>query len=168
MPLDLSHLSAGDAVTALRSYPRRYRAALQSFDGDDNIETLARRSGPDGGSAIDAAVDTVRSFGLLGQALAQVLRRDQPVLHAGVVDPAERVWPGSADDPVDALLRELDDESRALADAIAHTDASEWSRTGSVAGSDRTVTAFDIVREAVQTGSDNLRKLESAMTSARR
>lgn len=168
MALDLSRLSSGDAVAALRSYPRRYRSVLQSLEGDDNIEALARQAGPDGDSAIDATVDTVRTFELLGQALAEVLRRDQPVLHAGVVDPAERVWPKAGDEPVETLLRELDDESRQLANTIAHTDAGEWSRTATIAGSDRTINAFDIVREVVRTGSDNLRRAEAAMTAARR
>jgi hypothetical protein len=170
MALDVSRLNAVDAAVALKSFPRRYREALSSFKGDDNIEAMARRIGPDGDSAIDALTDTVRTIELLSQALQQVLVHDQPVLHTGVVDAAERVWPshGGSDEPLDALLRELDDVATKLGDTVEHTDAGEWKRTATIAGSDRAVTALDVVREAVRAGADNLRRVDASMAAARR
>jgi hypothetical protein len=168
MALDVSRLNAVDAAVALRSFPRRYREELSSFKGDDNIEAMARRIGPDGQSAVDITTDTVRSIELLSQALQQVLVHDQPVLHAGVIDAAERVWPDAGDESLDSLLHELDDAATKLGETVERTDAGEWKRTATVAGSDRTITALDVVREAVRTASDNLRLVQAAMAAARR
>jgi len=167
MALDLSNLSAADAVAALRSYPRRYRATLAPIEGDDNLDAMAQRVGPEGVSALDLAGDTVRTLGLLSQALRQVLVHDDPVVHAGVVDPAERVWDEAVPLSIPSVLDELDHEAAALADAVARVGPDDWMRTAVVAGTGRAVTAIDIVREAVRTGSDNLHRIDVALRAAR-
>jgi hypothetical protein len=93
--------------------------------------------------------------------------RSDAVLHAGVLDPAERVWPEAADEPIDSLLRELKDAGTGLADEVQRVSADEWGRTATLAGADRTITALDLVREAVRTGTDNLHAAEAAMAAAR-
>jgi len=168
MALDVSRLSVPDALVALRSFPRRYREVLRSFEGDDNIEAMARRIGPRGTSAIDDTYDTVRTLELLGQSLQQVLVHDGPVLHAGTLDPAERVWPEAPDEPIDSLLQQLTAAATRLADAVDRVGAEEWTRSATLTGSDRKVTALDLLREAVRTGSDNLRAAEADLADARR
>ena len=126
MALDVSGLSVPDAVVALRSFPRRYGELLRSFEGDDNIEAMARRVSPDGTSAMEATEDTVRTFGLLGQALQQVLVRDQPVVHAGVL--ATRVIVHSWRSP-SAYIRSSSRRSPAC--VILGPEAGRGSRAGS-------------------------------------
>jgi hypothetical protein len=77
--IDLTRLSPGDAVAALRSYPRRFRTAFAPVE-DENLEELAHAEGPDGGSAIDAAADTVRTWSILADALSQIRMADTPIV----------------------------------------------------------------------------------------
>jgi hypothetical protein len=51
---------------------------------------------------------------------------------------------------------------------VERTPADAWTRTGSVAGSGKTMTAIEIAREAVRTGSDHLRAAERAIQAAKR
>lgn len=166
--LDLSRLSGPDAEVALRSYPRRYRAAVLPVPGDDVAAELAARIGPDGHAALDLVNDTANTFVLLGRALHDIAVQDTPVLHPGVIDPGAREWPADAQraDPAEALNR-LADEATALAEAVSRTPAAGWMRGATVAGGPA-VTALDVVREAVRTGADNLRSAENAMAAARR
>ena len=55
----------------------------------------------------------------------------------------------------------------ALADDLGRVPAEDWNRRGEIAGSGESVTALDLVREAVRRGSDNLRRAEAALAGAR-
>ena len=55
----------------------------------------------------------------------------------------------------------------ALADAIDHVPADGWTRTGSVAGGG-TVSAIDVVREAVRVGRSGLSDIERTLKAVRR
>ena len=46
--------------------------------------------------------------------------------------------------------------------------ASDWDRTGTVAGTDRTVTALDLARLAVDAGVTHLRAAEELLAAVRR
>ncbi len=167
--LDLSRLSPSDAVAALRSYPRRFRALLTTFDEDERADDLVHRAGPDGLSAVDHADHVARSMAVLGEALREVLTHDDPTLLPAVADDSAREWqmaaqPTSVDAVVDFVRMECD----ALADAVGHVASDAWDRTGAVAGTGRTMTALDIVREAVRTGADHLRAAQRAVESAKR
>lgn len=165
-PLDLSRLSGPDAVVALRSYPRRFRAAALPIEGDPVVEQWAGRIGPAGTSALDTIVATTNSWVLLGRALHQVLVQDQPVLHAAVVDPAERVWdlpPGlGVVDALDHLAEQADE----LADAVERIHPPDLERTGSIAGGG-TITAFDLVADAVRVGAEGLTLVEQTIAAVR-
>src|SRR3954451_22725641 len=94
---------------------------------------------------------------LLGEALRQVLVQNDPVLVPAVGDDSAREWSFAGASSIDDVLAFLEMECNALADAIAPVPSDAWSRTGTVAGSGQTMSALDIVREAVRTGSDHLR-----------
>ena len=117
-PLDLSRLSGPDAVVALRSYPRRFRAAAVPVEGDPLVEEWSGRIGPEGTSALDTVVATANTWALLGRALHEVLVQDDPVLHAAVADPHERSWPLPPGTTVTDALDRLGDEADQLADAV--------------------------------------------------
>jgi hypothetical protein len=152
--LDLSHLAPGDAVAALRSYPRRFRELFASVDPADLPQ-----------AAIEHADHVARSVALLGEALRQVLVQDEPTLLAAVADDSAREWAFDGSSAVDDVLAFLAMECNAMADAIANVPSTAWTRAGTVAGSGQKLTALDIVREAVRTGSDHLRAAERAITA---
>lgn len=167
--LDLTKLSPGDAQVALRSYPRRFRALFASMEGED-IDEIAHRVGPDGTSAIALASDLTRTWTVLRDGLHRIATSDTPVLHAAVVDPAERVWQAPPPDSVDEALALLTDEADAFAEAIDHVSTQSWSRTASVADSSgvTTVSALDVVKEAVQVGHVALQEVETTLAAVRR
>jgi hypothetical protein len=169
--LDVSRLSPGDAVAALRSYPRRFRALLTSLDDDSpaGLDDVVHRAGHDGLSAVDHADHAARSVAILGEALRQVLVQEEPSLLPAVADDAAREWQIAAQpSSVEAVLDFLSAECNALADVVEHTPADAWSRAGVVAGSGQQMTALAIVREAVSTGANHLRAAERAIEAAKR
>jgi len=151
---------------ALRSYARRFRDAVLPIADDPSVEALAERIGPDGHSALDRVVTVANTWAMLQQALRQVLISDDAVLHAGIVDPGEREWEVPPGTSVDGALDRLADESAALADAVDAVPGRDWSRTATVAGG-ATISAIDLVREAVRTGAQGLADAESAVRAAR-
>ena len=96
--LDLTNLSPADAVAALRSYPRRFRAVLVPLAEDPTVADRLARVGPDGRSALDITADVARTIVLLDGALAQALVHDDAVLHPAVTDAAARHWDGAPAD----------------------------------------------------------------------
>lgn len=154
--------SPSDAVVAMRSWPRRYRSELLPID-DPIVEARAVTIGPRGRSATDLAADTVRSLALLERALHDVLVTETPILHPAVLDRAGRHWEAAVVEGPQAVLDQLDDRSASFAAAIERTAATEWSRTGTCAG--RSVTALDLVGEAVDTAAVNLRLMTALLAS---
>ena len=164
---DLSSLSPSDAAAALRSYPRRYRDGLRPLADDESVEELASRYADDGTCALDIVADTVRTWLVQAEALRQIDLGEQPVVHPGVVDPAERHWETSSDDSLGELLDQLEEQAIALADRVDHIKGAAWNRTATTAGHG-SVTALDVVRAAVRTGRDNLGAAEKALAAVRR
>lgn len=167
MPVpDVSQLSAPDAVVALRSYPRRFRAEVLPITDDPTVEGFAERIGPGGHSAVEIVVSVANTWALLGQALRQVLISDDAVVHRGAVDPDERAWELPVGTSVDGALDRLADEANALADAADAVSGRDWNRTASVAGGGE-VSAIGLVREAVRTGAQGLADAQAAIAAAR-
>ncbi|MEZ5141994.1 MAG: hypothetical protein R2726_05665 [Acidimicrobiales bacterium] len=166
MTFDVSNLSSQDAIVALRSYPRRYSSVLSPLPGDDDtVDTIAQRVGPDGVCALDLLTDVVRTLAVIGRALHQTVYSDRPVLHEAVIDPAARHWEGPVETVAD-LLAQLRDEATELADAADAVPYRDWDRQATVTGG-RTVTALDLLREAVRTATDDLHAIEQALRAAR-
>lgn len=163
--LDVSHLSPDDAVTALRSFPRRYRSALVVGE-DDDVDELAHRVGPEGASTVDHLVDATSSLLLLGRALHQLVRSDDALVHPAVVDPTQRQWEPPPGLDVATLVEMLGDEVDDVVAEAGRTGSQDWSRTGRVADGAE-VSALDVLREAVRTVADDLRGVEVAMAAAR-
>lgn len=163
---DLAKLSPSDGAVALRSLPRRFRAALRPID-DPDVEGWAEQVSSSGHAPIDHLVDADRSLTLLRQALEQVLRHDGPVLPPGAFDPAAREWPpvrGRLDDEL-GLLATTAEGFAAVAERVP---AADWGRPATVAGGRGDVTALDVLREAVRTGVTDLRLAEQAFAENRR
>ncbi len=166
--LDLSRMAPGDAETALRSYPRRYADVFAARDGED-IDEVAQRNGANGVSAIEIVSDLTRTWALLRDGVNRIVTTDTPVLHAGVIDATERVWPDMPPQPVAVALDLLADEAVAFADLVGRVSLENWARTASVADSTgvTTVSALDLLRDAVRIGHDGLDTTAHALRSAR-
>ena len=167
MPIDLTKLTPKDAVAALRSYPRRFRSALAPIDDDERVEELGQQAGPDGQSAVEKTADVVRTWTVLREALRQIEVNDTPVVHAAVVDPAQRDWEAPVRETVATVLEQLDDEAASFADAVATVPSEQWTRSATVAGGG-SVTALEVVREAVRVGHDQLAAVEKTLAALRR
>lgn len=160
---DVSRLGPSDALAALRSFPRRFRAAVALRDDED--DSVLRRVGPDGASAAEHVDRAGRTLAVLDRALQQVLASDNPALHPGVVDESAREFTGESPS-VEAALDLVELEAGAMAETVDPVDADAWLRTGTVAGGG-TVTALDIVREAVRSVAAELADTEKAVSAAR-
>lgn len=167
MTIDTSSISPNDAVTALRSYPRRFRSALAPIADDESIEELGQQVGPDGESAVELTADAVRTWTVLREALRQIQVSDTPVVHAAVVDPLRRQWEAPVRETVASVLEQLDDEAAAIAETVAAVPGDQWTRTANVAGGG-SVTALDVAREAVRVGHDQLAAVERTLAALRR
>ncbi len=144
--LDVSRLTASDCVAALRSYPRRFRAAIATIGDDEPVDTT---------EAAAIADQTASTIAAAADAMRRVLTVDAPVLSALA---ATLRTPASTEAALDHLTLECD----ALADAIERVDVDDWARTAT-ASDGRTITALDVGREAVKVGADGLHAAEASL-----
>lgn len=163
---DLSRLGAVDLATALRSYPRRFREAIDRAARAQGIppEEVVCRPGPDGTTGTDHLLDAVSTLTLVEQALTEVLRTDDPALHPGVLDPTHRQWAPPSGLSLATLLEMLDDQCDDLADAVDAVPGPDWDRRGHLADGPE-VLAIDLAREAVRVGAANLRALGESLAA---
>ena len=139
-----SSLSPPDAIVALRSLPRRFRATVMPTQEDmPTPEAVA--------VALDAAGTAAGELDGIGAELRRVLLNDAPDLRP--IAPPE---PGDRATALDRLAA----SATAVAELAESQPASAWARTGRRDGS--TVTAADLLREAVQAAVDQLRTAERA------
>ncbi len=155
-----------DAVVALRSLGRRYRGLFAGLGDDESPDDLAHRNGADGRSALDHVVAATRTIAFLGRAVEQTLVEDDPVLHPAVADPAEREWP-DAEGTVDERVSELAWEADQLADRATKVAAADWGRAARVAGQDASVTASDVLWDAVDSAVAHLKSAEQTLRQVR-
>jgi len=166
--MDMSRLTPSDAVVALRSFERRFRALFADLEEGESPDDLARRPAADGWSAIEHVVAAARGIAGCGRALAAVQQSDDPQLDPADVQPAGQPRPNQPTGPVHERLAELGIEANLVADLGARTDAAAWERTGTLAdGSGRPVTALHLLRTAVGCGVTHLRAAETVLTEVR-
>jgi hypothetical protein len=165
--MDLRHLAPSDIVVTLRGLERRYRGLFAGLGEDDSPEDAAHRV-VGGWSPIEHIVAAAWAIADADRALAAVLTQDGPTLAATDVDTAARPKPGGVTGTLHERLATLGLEANALADRVDATPARDWERTGTVAGSDRTVTALDIARSAVEAGVTHLRAADETLAAVRR
>lgn len=166
--MDLSKLAPGDAVVALRSLERRYRALFAELGEDESPDEMARRPAANGWSALEHVVAAAWAIAACGRALGKVLREDTPHLDPTDVDPTRRDRPGSPSGNLHERLAELGLEANAMADQIDQVPAQDWERLGLVDDSSgRRVSALDIVRGAVDAGVTHLRAAEYVLDEVR-
>ena len=136
-----------DAVVALRSLGRRYRALFAGLGEDESPDDVARRNGPDGWSAHDhvvAATDAVAATArTIGGALGTTLSL-----------PGEAIGESAtvAED-IDALAA----WAEALAGGVEHVPADRWADSDAAAS----------LWTAVDTAIEHLRQAERTLSEVR-
>ncbi|MDY7103817.1 MAG: hypothetical protein S0880_21750 [Actinomycetota bacterium] len=162
-----SKLAPADAVAALRSFPRRFRAPLRNAERNDpDPEELADTVAPSGRSPREVVIDTARSLALLGHAVDQTLTHDEPTLHPAVLDRSRREWPAETASTVAEEIDLLEEEAGSFADVVERAPANAWGRTAKVAD-DGSTTAHELLTEAMATVSGNLRDFEADLAALR-
>jgi hypothetical protein len=164
--MDLSKLAPSDIVVALRGLERRYRGLFAGLSEDESPDDVAHRVAG-GWSPIEHIVAGAWGISAADRALAAVLTGDSPVLDPTDVDPAARPKPGAVTGTVHERLAELGLEANAAADRIEATNARDWTRTGVVGGTGRTLTALDLAKLAVDAGVSHLRAAQDVLAAVR-
>ncbi len=177
-PINVSRLSPADAMTAIASFPRRYRRALAPVRDDEAIATIASTPGPDGFSAVEIAAHTIATWTELTDELRAIHLHDDPTAQPRITKPGE--FAGSAGSlsarslsagslsagSLDTLLDRLEDSASAIIDISRRFSGKQWQRSA-VSAEGVTVTALDLVKEAVVAGHDNLSELTRVLTAVR-
>jgi len=161
-----STLGPGDAIVAIRSFPRRYRAGFgvisgDDFEGGDVNDVLTRRPQPDSWSALELAGHVRDVFHAKEKRLRRVHLEHEPM-----IGEEQEIPPSGVDDQgPEAVLSALQYNAEQLARVAEGISGKDWARTGT--RRDETVTALDLLREAVHEGSHRLRDLDRALRAAR-
>lgn len=154
-------VSPGDSVVAVRSFPRRFRAALAGVDAEDPGDLVRRRPGPDGWSALEHAGHVRDILHAVDLRLRRVMTED-----AVPLPPLHQTPPGGVhDQPLEVVLATMATNAEGLARTMSRIAGEEWTRTGLRAG--REVQALDLAREAVHEGAHHLRAAERVMQEVR-
>jgi len=148
--VDAGALTPPDAIVALRSFPRRFRALVPPGDGTDDEHDRERRA-----AAQRAAMSAAAAIEATTSDLRRVLIDDGPDLGGAPTGAGPGgVGAGGVGAGGDAVGR-VAAAATALADLAGAQPASVWTRTGRRGGT--TVTAADLLREAVDAAARELR-----------
>lgn len=173
-----SNLSGGDAAVALRSLARRFRESFRPGElTGEHLAADVAATPPGGGPSPLELVDRAgRGLAALRDATEQVLVHDDPQLPADLLDRAARDGGGApaggapagagAASALSAGLGQLRDAAEGLAGRAQHVSLKDWGRTGRVG--DASVSAIELVQEAVATGRTYLDELAPALDGVRR
>jgi hypothetical protein len=140
-------------VTALRSFPRRYREALAAAPPEPELLVQP----VDGHTVLALVADSAHSLELLAHAIEQTLVHDRPSISPTSPERSGRPSWGSPRTTT-SLLEELSTQATALADRLDRAATADWSRVADADG--REVRVVDLARDAVRIGAENLRLLE--------
>lgn len=165
--LDRSTIRPGDAVAAVRSFPRRYRAAVADLDdrSPDPDDAVRRRPASGGWSALEITAHVADVLDLYAQRIGQALSTEHPTFAS--VDPDALVREGRAHERSTAeVLDALAAAAERLADTLDDVPADGWGRTGVRDG--ETVDVLWMARQAVHEGSHHLKGAQRALAEALR
>src|SRR4051794_21876624 len=111
-----------DALVAVRSLPRRFRALFAGLGDDESPDALAARPGADGTTALGHLAAAAAALRIGADGLTRILTADDPSVDAIGTAPA---GPGGH---LDAQMVALDQRSEALAHGAEHVSADGWAR----------------------------------------
>ena len=155
-------VAPSDAIAGLQSFPSRWRSTLAlHLDDPDPEAALVGRPAPMAWSALEHAGhvrDVLHAFDIR---LQRILREDEPVLPETHVTPPS----GANEQGMAVVLAALTVSADQLATTVALVPSSAWTRTARRAG--RTISAIDLVREAVHEGTCHLHMATETLVELR-
>ncbi len=164
--VDYDTISPSDAVVALRSFPRRYRAALTTFEDDegDPEAAIRRRPAPDTWSALEYTGHVTDLFDTIDESIRRMLVENRPEL--GFWDPDQRAAERRyGEQDAGAVLESLRAVATRMADRLERVVADDWTRTGVFPWGERDV--LTMARNAVHEGAHHLRDVERGLQQVR-
>jgi hypothetical protein len=155
-----------DAVVALRSLGRRYRALFAGRGDDEAPDDLARRIGSEGRSAFDHIAGASRTLTTCARALDHVLVEDDARLDPMSTDTSEREAEQQPGGTVEERIAELEVDANRLADRAAGVGAREWGRQAT-RDDGSAVRASEVLWEGVDDAIEHLRAAERVLSEVR-
>ena len=163
--IDYDTLAPGDLGVAVRSYPRRFRSALTTFDDQEDEDALLRRSpSPGVWSALAYTAHVADVFAWHADALRRMLEAAAPTIASPGGD--DSAWEAAANaSSRDAVLDRLEDEAARLASVMDDVRGGDWTRTATFAWGERDL--LTTARNAVHEGHHHLRDVERVLGEVR-
>lgn len=149
----------------MRSFPRRYRAALATPGSDDAPDAVfRRRPGPSTWSALEYTAHVADRLDHFGPAIRRIVVEDNPTitLFDGDRRAAEKAYNLLERAEV---LGWLELASGELASVLEGVGADDWTRTGRFPSGERG--ALTVARDAVHEGSHHLRDVQRVLDQVR-
>ena len=160
--LDLDTITPPDAVAALRSFPRRYRAVLTFEDDEDADAVMRRRPDPSTWSATEYAAHVRDVFRLFEERIRTALRSDGAEVADWDHEAAAERYAGEAPAQV---VEDLGVAADRLAATVTEVPDDGWDRVVVRLGNRESVLAM--ARKAVHEGSHHLKDVEKVVRAVR-
>jgi S-DNA-T family DNA segregation ATPase FtsK/SpoIIIE len=160
--LDYDTILPADGVTALRSYPRRYRELMAARDDDDKPDgVIRRRPEPSVWSALEYTAHVADVEDELAGAIARMVREDNPTISDGM-DPDQRAADARYNEQDrEATLEHLRAACENAAKVVADVPNDAWSKMATFPWGDRD--ALTMMRNAVHEGYHHLRDVADVL-----
>lgn len=163
--IDYDTVAPTDIPVAIRSYPRRYRALLTSFDDQEEADALIRRKPePSTWSALAYTVHVADVFAWHADTIRRMLEADVPT-----IDPpkeADAAWEAAANAADrDEVLDRLGREAERLATVLDGVHGEDWNREAEFPWGRRDL--LTTARNAVHEGHHHLRDVERVLNAVR-
>jgi hypothetical protein len=163
--LDYDTISPRDAVVAVRSFPRRYRALLAGpgpADGEDDV--IRRRPRPGTWSALEYTAHVADMLDHLGPAIRRITVENAPSISLFDNDRRAADQAYNRQDRAE-VLGWLELACGDLAFILESVATDDWRRIGHLDRGDRD--ALTLTREAVHEGSHHLRDVQRVLNEVR-
>ena len=156
--IDYDTISPADAAVAVRSFPRRFAEQLHRTEGDEAL--LRRRPEPTVWSPLEYTAHVADGFGWMADIVTRMRRENTPTFD--VWEPDARAEDREYNEqPVHAVLADLDANAHLFADAIEATATADLDRMGRFSWGDRDV--LMMIRNGVHEGKHHLRDVERVL-----
>ena len=151
-------------MTAIRTFPRRFRAALAAaIEDESDAGLIRRRPNPEVWSALEYTAHVTDVLAGSADWVAEARRKDMPTLSLSPDGLFSTVEAGGSSP--EAVLEALGIAAERLAKELERTDTPEWSRKALFPWGERDI--LHVARNAVHEGSHHLRDVTKVLDEAR-
>jgi hypothetical protein len=162
--LDYESMPVADAITAIRGFPRRYRAPLTRMLPGEDDSVLRQRPAPETWSALEYAAHVRDVFAWYEGWVRRTLAEDRRVLEGIGRDEAALEHRYNEQDPVE-VADDLALRAEALAATLEAVPDDAWDRVGLRHGEERSLAST--ARRAVHEGSHHLLDIGRGLRTVR-